>query len=554
MSDSNAVFPAPKGTSALPHDATMPEMLKHLFARNAELECVVGGGQRLTYADVDRESAMLALGLHRSGIGKGTRVGILLPNGPEWIVALAAVARAGAVAVGVSTFLKGRELGYVLRHADVDTLLIANSVLGHDYVSRLEEVFSTLSDFDGANPLELAEAPFLRRIWTTGPVTRGWFSGAFEDLKALAAKPPSIGREFLAQLEAAVSPADLALMIYTSGSTADPKGVVHTHDTIVRHAAAVSKVMYLERGDRICAAMPFFWVGGLVATMLPAFHKGATLICPASQSPEELSSLMAREGITHLSGWGNVLAAVMDHSSDSAAQVGKLRPMTDAQRLFFSSTPKAQIPNQLGMTETFGHHSSEPSNTLLGPGQAGSFGRAMPGVERKIVDPETGERMPDGEIGELCVRGYSVMAALYKIERWRTFDADGWYHTGDRCSIAADGHLYFHGRYGEMIKTSGANVSPAEVENVFRTLPEVVDVAVLGLPDPIFGEIVCAAVVLKAGRSVTEAELKERLRDHLSSFKIPKRIHFFEFDALPRTESGKVRKHLLRGVLARPTE
>lgn len=551
MLDSNSGFPAPPGTAVLPYEATMPAMLKYLFARNAGLECVVGGGQRLTYDEVDRESGMVALGLRRSGIGKGTKVGILLPNGPQWIVALAAVARAGAVAVGVSTFLKGPELGYVLRHADIDTLLIANGFSTYDYLARLEQAFPALRHTTGAEPLELAEAPFLRRIWTTGPVERGWLSGTFEDLKALGIKSPSLGNEFLAHMEEGVSPADLALMIYTSGSTADPKGVVHTHDTVVRHAAAVSKVVYLERGDRICAAMPFFWVGGLVATMLPAFHKGATLVCPASQSPEELASLMEREGITHLSAWGNILAAVTDHSPDSASKVERLRPMTDAQRLFFGRTPKAQIPNQLGMTESFGHHSSEPSNTVLEPGQAGSFGRAMPGVERKIVDPETGDRMPESEIGELCVRGYSVMAGLYKIERWRTFDADGWYHTGDRCSIDVDGHLYFHGRYGEMIKTSGANVSPAEVENVFRTFPEVVDVAVLGLPDHVVGEIVCAAVVLKAGASVTETELKGRLKDSLSSFKVPKRIQFFEFDVIPRTESGKVRKHLLREVMTR---
>jgi len=398
--------------------------------------------------------------------------------------------------------------------------------------------------------MELAEAPFLRRIWTSGAVERGWLSGSFDDLKNSKPNGTSDDADFLNQMEAEISPADAALMIYTSGSTADPKGVVHTHDTIVRHSEAVSKVVYIEAEHRICAAMPFFWVGGLVATMLPAFHKGAALVCPESQSPEVLIALMKDEGITHLSGWGNVLASVADHSDDSASLVANLLPMTDAQRLFFSNTPKEKIPNQLGMTETFGHHSSEPSNTELDADHVGSFGRAMPGVERKIVNPETGVTQPAGEIGELCVRGYSVMAGLYKVEKWSAFDADGWYHTGDRCNIMEDGHLYFHGRYGEMIKTSGANVSPAEVENVLRTFPEVVDVAVLGVPDDVKGELVCAAVVLKAGASVTEADLKARLKDSLSSFKVPKRIEFYEFEDIPRTESGKIRKHQLREMMA----
>lgn len=549
MTDATNAFAAPAGTSPLPYEATIPAMLRHLFTKHAHRECIVGGGRRLTYRDVYRESGQMALGLRRAGIGKGTKVGILLPNGPAWIISLAAVTRAGGVAVGISTFLKGAELAHVVRHSDIDTLLISNSALSQNYLETLEDIFPALPGGGDATALELAEAPLLRRIWTSGAVERGWLSGTLDELTGAGADATGPGEGFLGKIEESVSPADPALMIYTSGSTADPKGVVHTHDTVVRHSAAVSNVVYLEEGDRICATVPFFWVGGLVATMLPAFHKGATLYCPATQFPQELVSLIENEDITHLSGWANVLAAVADHARENPSLFANLRPMTDAQRLYFSRAIKEKIPNQLGMTESFGHHSSEPSYAELAPGQAGSFGRAMPGVERKIVDPETGAALPAGEIGELCVRGYSVMVGLYKVERWRTFDADGWYHTGDRCSIEEDSHLYFHGRYGEMIKTSGANVAPVEVENVFRTFPEIVDVAVLGIPDEVKGELVCAAVVLKAGSSLTEADLQARLKKLLSSFKVPKRIDFFDFDALPRTESGKVRKHLLRDMM-----
>jgi acyl-CoA synthetase (AMP-forming)/AMP-acid ligase II len=532
----------------VPFRATMPAMLGRIWAERAGQECIVADGARLTFAEVAQASARLALGLRKSGVGKGSRVGILMPNSAEWIVAFAAVTRMGAIAVGISTFLKAEELHYVVRHADIDTLLIANEMLGHNYLDRLEEGLRSLA---GASPdaLELPEAPFLRRIWTTGPNTRPWLSGTLENLQELGAQVHSPGT-LLSEMEDGVSPADDALMIYTSGSTAAPKAVVHTHDTVTRHSFAVSEVVYVKEGDRICAAMPFFWVGGLLATMLPAFHNGATLVCPKSQNPQELVALLRAEQITHLSGWGNVLASIADQSREAADVLQQLKPMTDAQRLFFLREPREQIPNQLGMTETFGHHSSERPNSTLPPGREGAFGRAMPGVERKIIEPSTGSGLRSGEVGELCIRGYSVMAGLYKVERWKTFDADGWYHTGDKCHIDDEGYLFFHGRYGEMIKTSGANVAPPEVEAVIRAFEEVVDVAVFGTPDPIVGETVCAVVVLKAGESLTVEELKARLRQRLSSFKVPKRIEFMEFEQIPRTESGKVRKHILSATFA----
>lgn len=546
-----APTPGPVSLAApyVPFRATLPAMLGQIWRERAAEECVVSGGTRLTFAQVAEASAKLALGLRKSGVGKGTRVGILMPNSAEWIVAFAAVTRMGAIAVGISTFLKAPELHYVVRHADVDTLLISNEMLAHDYLARLEAGFPSLAD-SPADGLELAEAPFLRKIWTTGPRARSWLSGTLDDLEALGAQVASPG-EFLSEMEDGVTPADDALMIYTSGSTATPKAVVHTHDTVTRHSFAVSKVVYVGEGDRICAAMPFFWVGGLLATMLPAFHNGSSLICPGSQDPHELIKLLKDEQITHLSGWGNVLASIADQSSEAVEVIQNLRPMTDAQRLFYLREPRERIPNQLGMTETFGHHSSEQPNSTLPPGREGAFGRAMPHVERKIIDPTTGVELASGEVGELCIRGYSVMQGLYKVERWKTFDADGWYHTGDKCHIDDDGYLFFHGRYGEMIKTSGANVSPAEVEAVIRSFDEVVDVAVLGAPDAKAGEIVCAAVVLKAGEKLTAEELRDRLKHQLSSFKVPKRVEFMEFDEVPRTESGKVRKHLLSEKFSR---
>ncbi len=543
-------------SALLSYRATVPAMLAYQFTRFAELECVVSSDRRLTYKDVQQQSSLLARGLLAAGVGKAARLGILLPNGSDWIVTWCAAERTGALVVSMSTFIKANELGYMIRHSDIEQLIVCNRYLGLDYLSLLEEAFPDLAGSDGKSPLRIKNAPYLRAIWTAGDVVRPWLRGTLSDIAALANRKPEVDENLLAEVEASIAPSDLAIMIYTSGSMAEPKGVVHTHGALARHSHAISSLISIGRTDRVCATVPFFWVGGMLVTMLGAFHSGATLVCPDSQLPEELIKLIRDEGITHLSGWANVLASVMSSPLVTKEDMSRLRPMTDAQRLFYDrNTPREQIPNQLGMTETLGHHSSEPLNTLLPEGHSGSFGRGIAGIERKIVDPETGREVPAGTVGELCIRGYSLMAGLYKREKEDTFDADGWYHTGDRCRIENDGHLYFLGRYGDMIKSSGANIAPAEVENLLRTYPGVVDAAVLGIPDATRGEVAIGVVVPGHGEKLTEEHIRVCLKRDLSSYKVPKRILFFEFDAVPRTDSGKVRKHLLRPlVISKMTE
>lgn len=527
----------------------MPAMLAHQVRQHGTTEALKGFGRSLSYGDVERESARLALGLLRAGAGKGTRIGVLMPNSPQWAICWFAIQRIGAVAVGLSTFCKPRELAHVLRHADIQTLLMADRYLRHDYCMRMEEAFDGLATLDGQRDLRLPAAPHLRRVYVWNDAAPAWARGTLESLADEGAS--DLSPDFLAHVEANVTPADMAILIYTSGSTSEPKGVVHTHGTVVRHSRFMAGYSTIAPGDRICASQPFFWVGGML-TLLGAFHKGATLLCPDQPDPDYLANLVRNEQATHLSGWAPQLLALTNQPGFTDEDLRRLKPTSVTQRWILEpggNLPKDRYPNSLGMTETFGPHSGERRDVLLPEHRAGSFGRALAGLERKIIDPDTGATLPNGQRGELCVRGYTVMQGYYKKERAECFDPDGFFRTGDECSLLDDGHLFFHGRLNEMIKTSGANVAPTEVEDVLRSYLEVMDAAVIGLPDARLGEMVVAAVVAKPDTKLDEQALMSRLHGDLSSYKVPKRIVFFDFDDIPRTPSNKIRKHELKVLI-----
>jgi acyl-CoA synthetase (AMP-forming)/AMP-acid ligase II len=233
-----------------------------------------------------------------------------------------------------------------------------------------------------------------------------------------------------------------------------------------------------------------------------------------------------------------------DLSSIRAGNLSKLLPEALRPR-----DPELRS-NSLGMTETCAAHTADRSDVDLPEASRGSFGKPVPGVEHKIVDPETGETLAAGAEGEICVRGRSLLQALYKVEREETFDADGYYHTGDGGYFNSDGALFFTGRLGEMIKTGGANVTPSEVEAALEAFPEVEMAHVVGLPDPTRGQDVAAAVVPVSGASLEAEELRTRLRPVLSAYKLPRHLFLLKSDELPLTDTGKIDKRGLAQELA----
>jgi len=529
------------------YEPTVPVFVRRLADRHGARELIVQDERRLGFAEAEARSARLARELLARGVAKGARVAILFPNGPEWVITWLAVARIGAIAVPINTFYKTRELEWTLRHCDADILVSAAGFLSHDYLARLEELSPTLADATGTE-LFLPELPYLRRIIVAGACSRPWALG-FQALEAAGGEAAGIDEPFLRAVEAEVRPADEMAMLYSSGSTADPKAAVHTHASVLRHSFNLSAHRDLKETDRVWSPMPFFWVGGFVFAFVGNLQAGATTLCEAVFDPGRTLAFLERERATIALGWPHFGKALAEHPDARTRDLSALRAGNVPEILPPEIVPPdpARRGNALGMTETCGPHTW--SEGVLSEAEAGSFGRAVPGVEHKIVDPETGEPLPPGELGEICVRGYSLMQRLYKIPRHETFDADGFYHTGDAGYFDERGLLYFKGRLGEMIKSGGASITPSEIEAVLTSYPEVKAAYVVGLPDPDRGQTVAAAVVGEPGRAPDAAALKQRVKGDLSAYKVPRHLWIFADGTLPFTDSGKIEKRRLVALL-----
>jgi acyl-CoA synthetase (AMP-forming)/AMP-acid ligase II len=528
---------------------TMPVMVRTRSQRFGAQPMILLRDQRMSYAEADERSARLARGMLASGLGKGSRVGIWLPNGPDWVTAFLAAARIGAIVIPLNTFYKPRELAWVMRHADVGTLFTLPRFLKADHLERLEAAAPSLAS-QKAGALHVRELPYLRDVFVFGHPDRAW-ARPVRSLDAAADANPAIDDDFLREVESCVVPADPLVVIYSSGSTADPKGAVHTHGTLIRHSLNLNSFRDLRPDDRMFSPMPFFWVGGLVYALMAAMHVGALMLCEEAFEPGETLALLEREGATIVAGWPHYSKAMMEHPSFrsrdlSAIRAGNLYDILPAE--LRPRDPELRS-NSLGMTETCGPHTIDRMDVDRPESLRGSFGRPVPGVTHKIVDPESGVRLPAGELGEVCVKGYSLMQGLYKVEREDCFDGEGFYHTGDAGYFDPDGVFFFKARMGDMIKTAGANVTPREVEIVMESQPEVRSAFVVGVPDPVRGQNVAAAVILKVGSQLGAETLRERLRADLSAYKVPRHFFFYRDGELPFTDTGKIDKKKLAALL-----
>ena len=509
---------------------------------------VILGDERLTYADAERRSALLARGMLASGVGKGTRVGLLAPNSPDWVIAWLAAARIGAVVAMGNTYAKAGGLRRMLLDSDAALLLCVPSYLGNDYLGRLEEALPSLVSTTDPE-LVVTDAPYLRRVCTFGATGRGWA----RPIGTLLEAAPEVSEELLAAVEAQVAPADPMVIVYSSGSTAAPKGAVHSQRAVIAHPHNLAQFRDLASDDVCYTPMPLFWVGGLSWTLVAAMHAGATLVFEDRFEPGATLELIERERVTQVLGWPHMAKALMEHpsfgerdlSSVRGGNLAMLKPAADG----FDAAPKA---NSLGMTETLGPHTIEAKADALPPGKEGSFGRPVPGVEHRIVDPITGEDCPVGVDGELWLRGYSLMLSVNKVDRADTFTPDGWYRTGDGGHFDTDGHFYYRGRLGEVIKSSGMNVTPRDVEIELESLDGVALAFVTGIDGGSRGQDVVAAVALApdapAGR--TEDEIRAELKARVANYLVPRHVEVFaSTEELPWLDSGKVDRRALTQVL-----
>ena len=376
----------------------------------------------------------------------------------------------------------------------------------------------------------------------------GW-ARPIEELVARADGPGAPDAELLARVEEAVAPSDDAVIVYTSGSTALPKAVVHTQWTIARHPPELAKLFLLKPEHRMFPHLPAFWLGGM-AMALEVLSVGAALVYSETPELSDVLDTIEQLGVNRVNSWGEPLVRLREGATargiDMDAIVG-LGPFRDASGELI---PQPLQSNMLGMSETFSVHSAEPLDARLPEDKAGASGRAINGFERRIVDPETGEEVPLGQVGELQVRGPALMSGFYKVPRSQVFTPDGFYPTGDLARLDADGYLSFVARRVDMIKTKAANVSRLEVEAALMELPEVELPIVVGLPDPELGQRLVAAVVPAPGSAASEESLRAALRETISSYKVPRQIVFVSHEDVPRTQTGKLKLSELQQMVA----
>jgi acyl-CoA synthetase (AMP-forming)/AMP-acid ligase II len=534
----------------MPGDSrTVAEILRAQTRSRGNHPLLVCDDDRISYAEADRRSAELARGLIALGGGKGTRVGLLSPNGTDFVVGMLAAARIGAVVVPFSTFVTAREMREQLVDSDVEILLSAASFRSHDYVQRLAPAISRVlpdPDFESDRRLFVTAAPQLRQVAITHSTDPAM---PVRDIGRVYRLAETVSPTLLSAMEDDVDGSDQLAIVYTSGSTSSPKGVVHTHAGLLGHQQNLNGIRGLTAGDKLFCNSPFFWIGGFAFGLLATLVAGSTLVCSNASDAGATLDLLEAEKPTMTNGFAAAVAHLARHPSFPGRDLSSMR----RGNLYPIMAPDARPAdpelrhNMLGMTEAGSVVLISDDESDQPEGRRGSFGKPAPGFETIIIEPDNAagggvRRVGEvGEVGELCIRGPYVMQGYYKRSRDECFDADGWFHTGDLVRADADGFMYFVGRRSAMIKTAGANVSAAEVEKAIAKVTGGMEAHVVGIPDAERGELVAAVVV---GPGFDEASLRERLtadlKTELSAYKIPKRFLTLPRAELPLLSSGKV--------------
>jgi acyl-CoA synthetase (AMP-forming)/AMP-acid ligase II len=527
---------------------TIPALLRARTDAEPDRVLLAVDDDVLTYGDADRRSSELARALLAAGIGAGSRVALLFPNSPEFVVSWLALARIGAVSVPLSTFSTSPELLGLLRGADVTLVLAAPGYRSQDYVASLAAGIEAL-DLTEPPPLLSEIVPSLRRIvfaFVGSPgrdIDTGW---TFDGLLQSAS---SISPDVLVATELAVTPADPMVMVHTSGSTSEPKGVIHTHGALIRHLDNLNQLRRYDASEILFSNSPFFWIGGFAYALLGTLVAGATLVCANAPSTAGVLDVLERERPTMVNGFAASVAHVAEDPTFASRDLSSIR-----RGNLYPIMPAAVRPKDpelhhamLGMTEAGSVCLASDDESEQPEHSRSSFGRAVPGFEAKVVGPDGGE-CATGEVGVLAFRGPFLMEGYDGRERHESFDHDDWFHTGDLVTIDDDGLFYFRGRESDMIKTAGANVSPREVEAAILDVSGLV-AHVVAIDDEARGQLVGALVRAQEG-SVDVDDLRTRLRARLSAYKVPRVVVVVPAEKVPMMSSGKLDLRALKELLS----
>jgi acyl-CoA synthetase (AMP-forming)/AMP-acid ligase II len=512
---------------------TIDELVRFHSAHDEAKPMVIDLARRLSYRELEITTSDVAAAFIDAGIVKGTRVGLIMPNGVRWVQIAIALTRIGAVLVPLSTLLAARELIAQLRTASVQVLISVEEFRDHHYLNDLR---STLGVPDLSETLQHPDLPALRQVWVVDRLP---------DVSA-----GESNRSIVDALTATVTPSDPMVVMFTSGSSGAPKGVVHSHGGALGAVRAGLASRCIDSETRLYLPMPFFWVGGFGSGVLSALVAGATLITEEIPQPETTLRLLERERVTLFRGWPDQAEALARHPYRARADLSALRPgslealLPTGQR----AQPGARA-TLFGMTETFGPYCGYRADTDMPRSAWGSCGKPFPGMAIRIADPESGQTLAAGTVGIIQIRGPHTLRGICRRSREDLFTADGFYATGDLGRLDDDGFLFYHGRSDDMFKVSGATVYPTEVEQALRDIDGVDNAFVTNLAGG-RGDRVGAAVVCDTAATTAE-KLRASARTVLSSFKVPTVwLLVGSDDMIPRGPTGKVDVRRLRELLA----
>ncbi len=494
--------------------STIDALIRRRAAEYREKPMVIDPADRVTFAELDESTRAMAASFLDAGVTKGSRVGLIMPNGVRWVQTALALTRIGAVLVPLSTLLAPRELVAQLRVASVQHLVAVDEFRGHRYRDELTAEVRSPTDL-----------PALRRVWSPNELTR---TAETEEVDAVSAT---------------VTAADTLAIMFTSGSSGPPKGVIHSHGNALSAVRSGLAARCIDADTRLYLPMPFFWVGGFGSGILSALLAGATLVTEEIPQPGTTLRLLERERVTLFRGWPDQAEALARQSKSINAELSSLRPgslealLPPHQR----AAPGARA-KLFGMTEAFGPYCGYRADTDMPRSAWGSCGKPFDGTEVRIIDTDTGSTVPAGTIGMIEIRGPNTLRGICRRSREEVFTADGFYPTGDLGHFDDNGFLFYHGRSDDMFKVSGATVYPSEVEQALKSIVGVHNAFVTDVSGRV------GAAVITGERVETIIAAARRL---LSSFKVPSVWLLAESDeAIPRGGTGKVDVAALRQMLA----
>lgn len=482
------------------------------------------------------------------GIKPGSHVSVWATNIPQWYIAFWAATKIGAVLVTVNTAYKIHEAEYLLKQSDTHTLVLIESYRDSHYSDIISELCPELENTKPGEPLHCKRLPFLRNVITVGFRKKGCLT--WEEAMERSENVPL---EEVYRIAANVDPNDVCNMQYTSGTTGFPKGVMLTHYNVVNNGKCIGDRMDLSTEDRMMIQVPMFHCFGMVLAMTASMTHGATL-CPIPYfTPKPSLACINQEKITAFHGVPTMFIAMLEHPDFEKTDFSYMRTGIMAGSPCPIATMK-DVVEKMHMSEitiVYGQTEASPGCTMSSTDdplevRVATVGRALPEIECKIVDPETGEDLPVGQIGEFVARGYNIMKGYYKMPKATAsaIDKDGWLHTGDLACKTEEGNYKITGRLKDMIIRGGENIYPKEIEEFIYTHPKVSDVQVIGVPDEQYGEEIAACIILKEGEEMTVEEMKQFVRDHMAKHKVPKYVDFV--DSFPMNAAGKILKYKMR--------